>query len=344
MAETSFMDGIETMARVGELLASEKEARLAVAYWGKGACKELRIDARKRSIRVLCDLFSGGCNPAEIKLLLKAGVKIKTKAKIHSKVYCFPDYVVIGSSNASAGGLGFEGKESRSNIEANLLSRDTDVIRKVTSWFEGEWNGALDVDAALADEAIPFWKHAQQHRIAAIRGTLLSDIEKHPKKYREAELWVALIQSGEPSAQARKAYKKVGPRIYESQQLRELDGYYPFYEDEDGNFPVKPGETTILSFSYESEARPPTFDGIWRIRKENFSVPMDVKGYPSARIVMCDLLHEYEGLRLPKKEYRGIARILYAHSTEKDVWNDSKKDENYGFTVWMKLADLINGS
>jgi hypothetical protein len=42
MAEALFMDGAEMMACVGKMLGSGKKARLAVAYWGKGACKELR--------------------------------------------------------------------------------------------------------------------------------------------------------------------------------------------------------------------------------------------------------------------------------------------------------------
>jgi hypothetical protein len=344
MAETLFLDGAETMGRVKGMMGNGKEARLAVAYWGKGACRELGIDAHNAPVRVLCDLFSGGCNPAEIKLLLNAGVRIKTKAKIHSKVYCFPDCVVIGSSNASAGGLGFEGKEAKSNIEANLLSRDADVIRRVAVWFEAEWSGALDVDATLADEAIPFWEHAQEHRVPPVHGTLLAEIKKHPKKYRAADLWVALYPNGAPSAQARKAYAPVAPIFYSGQQLRELDGYYPFYEDDDGSFPVKPGATTILDFSYDSEAKPPSFEGIWRIREKDFSIPMKVKGYKSARIIMCDLLHEYQGLRLPKMEYREIAQVLHSYAKANNVWNDWKKDGNHRFTVWKKLADLINAA
>ena len=94
MVKTLFLDGAETVERLRKMLSAGKEARLAVAYWGAGARKNLWPKKPKETVRILCDLFSGGCNPEEIKSLLAPNVEIRTKTGLHSKVYSTPDCLI----------------------------------------------------------------------------------------------------------------------------------------------------------------------------------------------------------------------------------------------------------
>jgi hypothetical protein len=54
---------------------------IAVAFWGLGSSTLLlnQIGGESRGrLKVLCDLMSGACNPAEIESLIRNGVKVKT--------------------------------------------------------------------------------------------------------------------------------------------------------------------------------------------------------------------------------------------------------------------------
>ena len=254
--------------------------------------------------------------------------------------------IIVGSSNASTNGLRFEGKQAEGNIEANLFTDDASVVSKAISWFDAEWSDARKVDKVVAEEARPFWDHTQANRNPIIRGTLLKAMKEHPKDFADADLWVVLYPDGPPSKQARKAFEAEAPLLYSSRQLRDLDGSYPFYEDDEGNFPFVPGKTTILDFCYDDKNRKHSFvfADIWRVREENYNVPMKVTRHPNARIVMCDLLHEYDGLRVPKQEARTISKMLLAYVVNNNLWNGAEREENYGFTVRMKLSDLLAAS
>ncbi|MBC7102912.1 MAG: phospholipase D family protein [Parvibaculum sp.] len=97
---------------VQSLIGRSSDVSAAVAYWGKNSVKETGITQRKKgSTRILCDLFSGACNPDEVLKLLKCGVEVKTLDGMHAKVWVNRDTAIVGSANASANGLGFEGSK-----------------------------------------------------------------------------------------------------------------------------------------------------------------------------------------------------------------------------------------
>jgi hypothetical protein len=107
-----FLDGKAATAEIKTFISASKKARIAVAFWGAGATEELGFDRESGDVTVICNLMSGGTNPKEIRRLRKHDVVVRQCDTLHGKVYLFDDEtVIIGSSNASANGLAFQGKE-----------------------------------------------------------------------------------------------------------------------------------------------------------------------------------------------------------------------------------------
>src|SRR5712664_1556260 len=89
------------------LTAAAKGARVkpavAVAYFGQGAAKLLPlpngswlvVDASESAVK------SGQTCPAELKKLLKRGVRIYSRKNLHAKIFVFGPKAFIGSANVS---------------------------------------------------------------------------------------------------------------------------------------------------------------------------------------------------------------------------------------------------
>lgn len=325
-----------TAAYLQAELASPDEVLLAVAYWGKGAAKELGLHNRKGPFRIICDLWSGRCHPDEIKKLLKQGAQIKTRDKFHAKTYCTSDRVIIGSSNASTNGLGFEGSDARSNVELNAAIRDADLVADVQSWFEAEWQKAEPVDAELAEDARPFWEAAQRNRPTQTSKTLLQGLAEGNPRLRNASLWVGAHLGEEPDQSAKAAFNMHGKGRYTSDQLKAAEDYYMFYQDLSGKWPIHPGDV-IIDFEFEQRSGIPEFGGMWRISEDPF-LPAPNKRLPKSRIVLCDLIDNYRGMRLPKREALLIAKAVSTHLTTHRQWDADRIPSNREFLLWMPVS------
>ncbi|CAO4135273.1 phospholipase D-like domain-containing protein [Methylorubrum extorquens] len=139
-----FLDGDDAAKRLRSLLARRDDASLGIAFWGSGALKGLGLDRRPAGVgtRILCDLFSGACNPGEIKKLLDAGCEIRTLDDFHSKLSVVGDVAIVGSSNASSNGLGFEGARAAGNVEANALITEPTFVAEALQRFNLSWERA----------------------------------------------------------------------------------------------------------------------------------------------------------------------------------------------------------
>jgi hypothetical protein len=326
----------ETAAHLRNELASDAgEALLAVAYWGKGAAKELGFDTRTAPTRVICDLWSGLCNPNEIKALLKYGVQIKTRDRFHAKAYRISGGVIIGSSNASTNGLGFEASEARRNVELNISITSAEVAAEVQDWFETEWAKAEPVDRNSAEDARPFWEATQRNRPTQTSKTLLQGLAEGSPRLRNASLWLGAHTADEPDQSAKEAFRLHGRGRYTSKELDAAEDYYLFYVDSSGRWPVKPGDV-VLDFEFERRSGIPDFHRMWRVRTDPF-IPAASKRFPKSRIVLCDLIDDYRGIRLPKREASLIGKAISIHLDKHKKWEADTLPINYEFLLWMPL-------
>lgn len=134
------------------------EVRCAVAFWGHRAEK---LFSDPRGARIICNLRAGGTNPGEIEKLKAAGAIVRQSDRLHAKVYVGRDWAIVTSANASANGLGLEGQEQASWIEAGVELKDPSAA---AGWFEEQWKGSREIEDKDIREAKSRWKHRRRNR------------------------------------------------------------------------------------------------------------------------------------------------------------------------------------
>lgn len=155
-----------THLAIGRLLRKSDEAWIAIAFWGEGALEKLSLAPRLKAIRgIVCNLESGACNPKIIGELRSLGYSIRSHENLHAKLICTDQAVFVGSSNASANGLGFEGSELGGNLEANALVVDDGKFKTACrDYLRQIWKEAHNItDTQLAAAEIA-WKNRRASR------------------------------------------------------------------------------------------------------------------------------------------------------------------------------------
>ncbi len=205
-----FLTASEAKKKIIEKLKTSEKTDLAVAFWGNGAIDELGLAERAHALRLICNLSVGGTNSAEIRKIQKAIKKrpgsgeVLQSDRLHAKVYLFQDCVIIGSSNASSNGLGFEGNELAHWEEANILSDDPNLIAEVKRWLDQlPVRPILDPDLEKAES---LWRKRRQ--IAQIpqnmSRTVLEALRNEPEQFSRRKAYL-LIYYEEMSSEALEA-------------------------------------------------------------------------------------------------------------------------------------------
>ncbi|MEQ8651221.1 MAG: phospholipase D family protein [Kiloniellales bacterium] len=191
-----FIETAEATDQISNLIKSGNP-RLAVAFWGDGAAKRLGLLSNTSGCQVICNLKMGGTNPREIKLLLDAGVSVRQLDTLHAKVYLADGGALVGSSNASANGLSFQGGECSGWEEANLRVESGPTHDAIAKWFEQLWQSGearpvTKSDLTLAQE---IWSRRRRTSIVtktdSLSGDIIDIIEKMPHKIFDRRVFIA---------------------------------------------------------------------------------------------------------------------------------------------------------
>ena len=140
--------------------------------------------------------MSGACNPAEIERLQKTLGKpcVLTRDRLHAKVWLTDRGAIVGSSNVSANGLGFEGDELKGSIEANVFIDDAETLTAVSRWFENDvMDEAREITKADFKEAHRRWRRHRTTRPQPFtEGSLLDALRMNPSSLadRAFVVWV----------------------------------------------------------------------------------------------------------------------------------------------------------
>lgn len=152
------IDGTELLKRLRTAFQDASEANLAVAFWGAGAGKNLGI-RNGQNVRIVCNLLSGGTNPAEIRNLREKGAKVRQLNDLHAKIGIVGNISFLGSSNMSTNGLGGEGMRAYWQ-EANILHDSPQ--KEIVDLFETYWNVASDIREEDLDAASLAWSRRRK--------------------------------------------------------------------------------------------------------------------------------------------------------------------------------------
>ena len=309
-----FLEGPAAWQRIKDLLDQCSDARLAVAYWGKGSLEALGLTddnkVKKRCVHVICDLFSGACNPAVMRRLLKvSGVELRTHDALHAKVYWTPTQVVVGSSNASTNGLGFEGKKATSLREANVLSDDPALIMSAEEWFDHLWSEGTLVSESMVRAAEKIWQDRQK-QLAGRKGavsskTLLSRLRSQPDWFKGKPIKITVYDAEDASPGALDLFKREAKSRYSKVEAEE----YPFYEAFEGE-EGDPGDI-YLDFTV-GPRKGVDYNGLWQIPKNGKNIfPLNTHSHVRRQVVvLLQKLEELDGLKLSREECIELKKIV----------------------------------
>lgn len=222
----AFLDETAAKEAIRERLAQPGRARLAVAFWGAGAGKELGLVDRPDGAEIICNLVMGGTNPAEIKHLREKGLNVRQSDALHAKVYLFDDCAIVGSSNASSNGLSFQERDGLGWLEANILVREEAVLKQLSAWFDDLKSDAIsnnDLELALAA-----WKARRDVARSRRTPSLLKMLRTNPGYFDDREGYLAVYKEG-LSEEATAALLKARQGLDESVEA---------YENWDGDLPA----------------------------------------------------------------------------------------------------------
>jgi hypothetical protein len=152
---TQFLTGDALSRRIRDV-ASGANARLAVAFWGRGAPSELFGPgvAGRDDLRIICDIGMGGTNPEALADLGAPGRDgIRHCENLHAKVYLSDAGVVVGSANASSNGIGNLADPSRLTEAGTFSDAHSPAWDAAAAWFEDLWTRATVVDADAMDRS-----------------------------------------------------------------------------------------------------------------------------------------------------------------------------------------------
>lgn len=145
----------EALTEAIRYVVGGKGVKCAVAFWGNhGFFEAEALGGVTKDWQIICDIQMGGTSRDALeKLGAPTEPNLKFRNGLHAKVYISDRGVVVGSANASAGGLGFDGKPARLLEAATFYEPNSEAGLEALQWFERIFEDANEVDDAALREA-----------------------------------------------------------------------------------------------------------------------------------------------------------------------------------------------
>lgn len=148
----SFIEGKKLHSEIIGTLKSKNAKCCAVAFIGKGSASLI-----KGNTRILCNLFSSGTNPYEVrKMLSMKNIALRHLDNLHTKIYLTDDYAIHGSANMTDHALNFFGSGQNLIECADKVLKDKRPIQynKIKSFTELLWEKGTNINEAMVQKAI----------------------------------------------------------------------------------------------------------------------------------------------------------------------------------------------
>lgn len=255
-----FKDGESTRKWIKQKLNDGEIGTFAVAFWGSGAVEQLGLDSSSRTqpITVICNLKMGGTNPNEIRKLRKLeNVTVLQSDRLHGKVYRFNDSALVGSANASANGLSFEGNEILGWHEANLVTSDVNTLKEIDSWVAQLGSRPIEEPDLKAAESVWLARRNSAMTVDNIHNWLRSG----PSSFDGRPVFLVAYCDDEITDKA-KATSEIATAHYG----QKID----WFED----WPSLPKDGILVSFYVKSNGQIGRADGLFERRSDIQALPI----------------------------------------------------------------------
>jgi len=307
-----FLAGPDVEREAKRLISQPGRLRVAVAYWGDGSVERLDIEKTGDSdVTIVCDLMSGACNPIEIKRLqgIFGESRILMRDRLHAKVWLTDREAIVGSSNISANGLGFEGDELKGSIEANLLVDDIKTLAAIGRWFENDvMEGARKITEVDFQEACRRWKRHRANRPPpSARGSFLDVLRTNPSFFADRNFVVWVYEPHTLSSAAEE--------IVATERKRRHNDTIEVWENIEGSIP--PPGAFVLEFHIGPRTRRARLDGLWQVLQDK---PF-VKKNQHCNVLLCKSASKILDLPLGnRKPWESAATLAAANDTGRTEW------------------------
>ena len=323
---SQFLSGPKILNAINSSVTHSKSTSidLAVAYWGSGMAKELKLFETAAPVRVLCDLNSGFCDQAELRRLLsRKKTMVKSRNGLHSKVYLGPKTVVVGSANASNRGL-----KNLSDLEAAIS--DATSVADARRWFNRLWEDeeSFDVNKEILKAAPPPQTSLTFLNFLTKAPALLADLNIHFMAFIEP----SFKRSDKEYDQAWNEIEALRPPVYSAAEIRQSGDVHPFYIDHGISWALPVGSFVVSFWLYADRDKPAEIGGVYRVKKIG-----DVNG---KRIVFGQLIQDTNrvfSFSFPPKERRDVEKLI-------DYCVEQRRNEAGGLSASLHHAIEISAS
>lgn len=302
----AFATDVEISKAVKKIVEAASTLKLAVAFWGKGATELLSLDKFAYSAQIVCDAYSGACNPDVLESLMEQH-DVRTLNGMHAKVYWSPSAAVVGSANASVNGLRSEVNALR--YEAAIEVAEPLILLEIEAWFDGVFANAEVLDERSLAVIRKRWEKTQASRLigASAPDSLLDVLIETPDDLLNRRLFVMVTNDGQTSKEALAAYESLKGGLFrpEDIQVFEEEGTTPFYEHtEDGAWDVRPNDV-FIDFCRGSRGGL-SFQGIWQVRNNGWRHPAG----EGSSIIIVDRIEKVDGKQLSIENAKKLGDVL----------------------------------
>jgi hypothetical protein len=156
-----------------------------------------------------------------------------------------------------------------------------------------------------------------------------------PEWFVDREVRLVAYEGAEISKGARAKFDAIAPGLYHPKALQKYSTAEesPLYED-DGKWQIPAGEY-IVDYTINSKKGPATFGGLWRVRSQDAFH----KAGPGSRIILCDKVRDFKGLRLSPSEGTRLGKFVFKYVSS----NGFKTDRNHNMLDLSldKLAKIL---
>lgn len=329
-----FVEGSHLLACIKADIEKSSTFSLAVAYWGKGAVSQFGLDSLspEKSGVIICDLMSGSCNPDEINKLItlkNSNLEILMLDNLHAKIYWTPKSVVVGSSNASANGIGFEGEEVSGVIEGNLRTTNPDVIETVRKWFEKNSKNAKPITKDHIQAAKKLWKKRRADRpMKAKKSESFIDVlRSEPWRLADRKIRIWVYKSEDRTKAAEAALERVQQEFHD----KKIDAYELGLKD-----PLVDAGTIIFDMPYTKTEAVIKYDGtsFWQALLENHYADVVNKKTKTGKLLLGKYIEAIGEIKTKKRDISELEKLVGVYIREKKGRKNVELD--------LPIEDLIN--
>jgi hypothetical protein len=319
-----------------ELIAEEGELVLAVAFWGQGA--EKIVHSRPgRKLKMICNLQSGATNPETIDRIRRINqVEVKQHDRLHAKVLAGARAALIGSANLSCNGLNLEAEELKGWEEAGFVTKDSEQLRVIRTWFRSLWKKARPVEDEDLQDARIRWKRRRSTRIKTgkttnqnyftLEGLSRSDLRDRP-------VYLAIYRD-HLSNEARDAYRKEQQKMGSQKSSTFPKKLPPMYE----GWPELPKNAYLIDLYY-GKLGSLQCDGVFT---RVFDIKFKYRNRTTGHLAICRKENDIFGQQFPSSEAKRFAESLKPYI--KNIWNSPNAigDESGKVIPLIDALQLIN--